>query len=374
MRRGRSGDTNRTVWPYLVWSAGKMFHVCRWRGQRSFHQHIHHLPTKVARSLIPGGSPSPFNTVPRTHFMSSTSAYSSPSPAESSSSATVRPTSTRDESPTMEPPRKRARSDLTPEQRRDARAHRNRIAAQNSRDKRKAQFAYLESRVAELEEENRRLRAGTDLSQFASAGNKSINLEAESVQARENRELKERIKSLESGWSAVIKALQASGLPLNIQVPPPASSHSLPTSTSPAGSLPTIVPSPPTAYPLSPATSTSSLPSSNIFEEFESTRHLARVATVESGAQLTSTSLQRVDSRRTIISPNSTSLLHPPRRRLPQTTQSRNRSATALWRSSFGRSLPPHLRHQLRLSPSKFSPQTFKLLPTSRRHPSSRRR
>jgi len=186
----------------------------------------------------------------------------------------------------MEPPRKRARSDLAPERRRGARAPRSRIAAQNSRDKRKAQFAYLDKRVAELEEENRRLRASTDLPQFASAGNKLVSLEAESVQARESREFKERIKSLESGRSAVIEALQASGLPPNIQVPPPAS-YSLPTFTPPAGSLPTIVPSPPTAYPLSPATSISSLPSSNIFEEFESTHHLARVATVESDARLT---------------------------------------------------------------------------------------
>jgi len=274
----------------------------------------------------------------------------------------------------MEPPRKRARADLSTEQRREARAHRNRIAAQNSRDKRKAQFAYLENRVAELEEENQRLRAGMGISQSTSADNKTVSPERESVQARENRELKERIKSLESGWSAVIKALQASGLPLDIQVPPPASTDSLlPAPTSSAGSLPTMVPSSSAVYPLSPATSTSSLSSSNIFEEFESTRHSARVATVESGAQLTPTSLQRVDSQRTIISPNSTSLLHPQRRRLSPTTQSRNRSATALWRSSCGRSLPRHLRHQLRLSLLKLSPQIFKL-PISRRHPPSRRR
>jgi hypothetical protein len=228
--------------------------------------------------------------------------------------------------------------------------------------------------VAELEEENQRLRAGKGLPQFTSADNKTVSLERESVQARENRELKERIKSLESGWSAVINALQASGLPLNIQVPPPTSTDSpLPPSTSSAGSLPTIVPSSPAVYPFSPATSTSSLSSSNIFEEFESTRHLARVATVESGAQLTPTSQQRVDSQRAIISPNSTSLLHPQRRRLPPTTQSQNRSATALWRSSCGRSLPTHLRHQLRLSLLKSSPQIFKLQ-TYRRRPPSRRR
>jgi len=273
----------------------------------------------------------------------------------------------------MEPPRKRARSDLNPEQRREARAHRNRIAAQNSRDKRKAQFSYLEQRVAELEEENQRLRAGMGLSQFT-PDNNSVSPERESIQARENRELKERIKSLESGWSAVIKALQASGLPLNIQVPPSATTDSpLPSSTSSAGSLPTIVPQSPAVYPLSPATSTSSLSSSNIFEEFESTRHLARVATVESGAQLTPTSLQRVDSQRAMISPNSTSLLHPQRRRLPPTTHSRNRSATALWRNSCGRSLPNHLRHQLRLSLLKSSPRIIKL-PISRQQPPSRRR
>ena len=311
--------------------------------------------------------------IPRTHPMSSTSPYSSPSPSESSSSTTLRPTSTRDDSSVMEPPRKRARSDLSTEQRREARAHRNRIAAQNSRDKRKAQFAYMEKRMAELEEENQRLRAGMGLSQFTPSA-KSVSLERESVQARENRELKERIKSLESGWSAVIKALQASGLPLNIQVPAPTSVGSpLPPSTSSASSLPTIALPSPTVYPLSPATSTSSLSSSNIFEEFESTRHLARVATVESGAQLTSTSLQRVDSQRAIISPNSTSLLHPQRRRrLLPTTQSQHRSATALWKNSCGRSLPLHLRHQLRLSLSKSSPKIFKP-PTSRRHPPSRR-
>ena len=225
--------------------------------------------------------------------------------------------------------------------------------------------------MAELEEENQLLRAGMGLSQFTPADNKSVGIERVSVQARENRELRERIKSLESGWTAVIQALQASGLPLNIQVPPCASTSSLALpSTSCASSLPTTVSTPPAVYPLSPATSTSSLSSSNIFEEFESTRHLARVATVESGAQLTPTSLQRVDSQRIIIRPNSTL---PQRRRLPPMIRSRNRSATALWRNYCGRSLPPHLRHQLRLSLSKFSPQILKL-PKSHPPPPSRRR
>lgn len=228
--------------------------------------------------------------------------------------------------------------------------------------------------MAELEEENQRLRAGMGLSQFTLADNKTVTLERDTVQARENRELRERIKSLESGWTAVINALRASGLPLNIQVPQQASTDSpVPPPASCPSSLPTIISPSPAVYPLSPATSTSSLSSSNIVEEFESTRHLARVATVESGAQLTPTSLQRVDSQRIIISPSSTPLLHPQRRRLLPMTQSRNRSATALWRNSCGKSLPPHLRHQLRLSLSKFSPQILKL-PTFRRRPPSRRR
>ena len=57
-------------------------------------------------------------------------------------------------SSSSEPPRKRSRSEVTAEERKEARAHRNRIAAQNSRDRRKAQFSYLERRVAELEEEH----------------------------------------------------------------------------------------------------------------------------------------------------------------------------------------------------------------------------
>jgi len=60
----------------------------------------------------------------------------------------------------------------------------------------------------------------------------------------------------------------------------------------------------------------------------------------------------------------------------PQVTQSRNQLAAALWRtrSSFRGSLPPHLRRQLCPSPSEFSPRIFKLLLTSCRNPSSRRR
>jgi cell division protein FtsB len=90
-------------------------------------------------------------------------------------------------------------------ERKEARAHRNRIAAQNSRDRRKAQFCWLERRVSELEEENRRLRAG-----FLVAPAQPDSPGAEELQ-KENAELRERIKTLENGWAAVLTAL-AGGL------------------------------------------------------------------------------------------------------------------------------------------------------------------
>ncbi|KAJ7798314.1 hypothetical protein B0H14DRAFT_2907109 [Mycena olivaceomarginata] len=77
-------------------------------------------------------------------------------------------------------------------ERKEARAHRNRIAAQNSRDRRKAQ-------------ENRRLRAG-----FLVAPAQPDSPGAEELQ-KENAELRERIKTLENGWAAVLTAL-AGGL------------------------------------------------------------------------------------------------------------------------------------------------------------------
>ncbi|KAJ7933147.1 hypothetical protein B0H13DRAFT_2262917 [Mycena leptocephala] len=86
-------------------------------------------------------------------------------------------------------------------ERKEARAHRNRIAAQNSRDRRKAQFCWLERRVSELEEENRRLRAG-----FLVAPAQPDSPGAEELQ-KENAELRERIKTFENGWAAVLTVL-----------------------------------------------------------------------------------------------------------------------------------------------------------------------
>lgn len=169
-------------------------------------------------------------------------------------------------SPTPEPgpSRKRPRTEMTSEERKEARAHRNRIAAQNSRDRRKAQFSHLERRVAELEEENRQLRAGLGISSPTA------------TRDRENEELRERIKTLEQGWDAVVKALAAQGLP-TLPAPKPAEKKPEPAPATP----------PSVFFPLSPAPSNSSLEfESNVFspdfispdlvdQESTATRHLA---------------------------------------------------------------------------------------------------
>ncbi|KAI0266990.1 hypothetical protein BC834DRAFT_1040820 [Gloeopeniophorella convolvens] len=174
-------------------------------------------------------------------------------------------------------PRKRARSDLTQEERREARAHRNRIAAQNSRDKRKAQFSALEARIGELEAENRALRVG-----MAHPHPSTDNAEqraANAAREAENSALRERVRVLETGWEAIVRALQthgvAAGLP-SLLVPPPAETNapspsSAASSPSPPPSTTTfpvlVPPTPtfpldPTAFPLSPAPSYSSAVSS----------------------------------------------------------------------------------------------------------------
>ncbi|KAJ8494989.1 hypothetical protein ONZ51_g1994 [Trametes cubensis] len=186
------------------------------------------------------------------------------------------------------PPRKRARSDISPEERREARAHRNRIAAQNSRDRRKAQFAYLERRVAELEEENRQLRVGMGLTvPTHSQEQKDEEREKDMARERENEELRQRVKTLEAGWEAVMKALAASGLPLNLPTASLPGTSAVPSSAAPApttsgqtsstSTFPVFVPTSP-AFPISPAPSDSSS-SSTLFDsvDFDSTRHLARL-------------------------------------------------------------------------------------------------
>ncbi|KIY50390.1 hypothetical protein FISHEDRAFT_71992 [Fistulina hepatica ATCC 64428] len=112
------------------------------------------------------------------------------------------------------PSRKRARtSEMTSDEKKEARAHRNRLAAQNSRDRRKAQFNYLERRVAELEEENRRLRTGIVAPAAPLLEESRVQAAVDAARDRENEELKQRIKTLEQGWEAVMKVLASQGIP-----------------------------------------------------------------------------------------------------------------------------------------------------------------
>ncbi|CCO27057.1 hypothetical protein BN14_01091 [Rhizoctonia solani AG-1 IB] len=90
---------------------------------------------------------------------------------------------------------------MSPEERKEARAQRNRIAAQCSRDRRKQQFAELETRVQELEEENRRLRAGAVVEPPKPKVEQKSN-EQESRE-KENEELRERVRQLEKAWENV---------------------------------------------------------------------------------------------------------------------------------------------------------------------------
>src|SRR6202040_2884185 len=140
----------------------------------------------------------------------------------------------------------------------------------------------------ELEEENRRLRANQMEDGSSSARRFSQDEAGEKIRDKENEELRERIKTLERGWDAVVKALADQGLPTGILLPHSATSTTTPTANTTADSpqspsaFPVIVPNT-YIYPTSPAPSNTSLSSSSFdfgFDvvESESTRHLARVA------------------------------------------------------------------------------------------------
>ncbi|KAJ2971768.1 hypothetical protein NUW54_g12423 [Trametes sanguinea] len=144
--------------------------------------------------------------------------------------------------------------------------------------------------------------------------------EKELARERENEELRQRVKTLEAGWEAVMKALAASGLPLNLPSVPPSSTSSVPSSNAiaPATSgqpstttFPVFVSTVP-PFP-SPAPSDSSSSSSTLFDsdDFDSTRHLARVATTDA-PRLSSVSLQRVVPNVRQITSNWSSISPPP--------------------------------------------------------------
>lgn len=193
-------------------------------------------------------------------------------------------------------PRKRPRSDMSPEEKREARAHRNRIAAQNSRDKRKLQFHQLEQRVAELEAENSQLRSTLSHSQPAMVLTPPLG-ERERQRDRENQELRERIKVLEQGWASVVQALTAAGQSIPALGLPPSLTQetkpSFPSLASDADStLELIRPQSPSAASV---TSTPSLTfSSRSASTDDSARHPARMAnTSDSLTSVPEVSLQR---------------------------------------------------------------------------------
>ncbi|KAH9020832.1 hypothetical protein EDB85DRAFT_2293682 [Lactarius pseudohatsudake] len=205
---------------------------------------------------------------------------SPPSPSSSTSSkppAKSRPAPTSNEDAA---PRKRSRSDLTTEERKEARAHRNRIAAQNSRDKRKAQYSALEARIGELEAENRALRTGIAHSRPVAIDNTEQRA-ADAAREAETRALRDRVRTLETAWEAILRTLQTQGtmaglptlpppFPVRTNTPPPSSSSVLSSpSPSPSHSMttfPVMVPPNPifslddAIFPISPSPSNVSLP------------------------------------------------------------------------------------------------------------------
>jgi hypothetical protein len=160
-------------------------------------------------------------------------------------------------------PKRRSRTGLTPEERREARAHRNRIAAQSSRDRKKVQFSELSTRVAELEAENRVLRLGVQ---------SSIPQLSDSSIVQENAALKVRVQQLEIAWQNMAKLIGS--MPLIQAQPAPVLRPHL---------------QPLLSLPLSPAPTTLSAPES-LETPAEPTCESARFANVSS----LETSLQRV--------------------------------------------------------------------------------
>ncbi|GJJ06262.1 hypothetical protein Clacol_000453 [Clathrus columnatus] len=198
---------------------------------------------------------------------------SSPAPAASSSSINT-PASAATPSTSTQSSRKRPRTETSPEEKREARAHRNRIAAQNSRDRRKAQFTQLEERVQALQRENEQLRA-----ELQRERERRDNAEKE----KENAELKERVKSLEQAWEPVLKAFQSQGLPSSLFAPKSSSSSQSPDPKPdpPTTTFPVFIESPPVLplTPLSVATASSTVYNQPGLND-SSIRHLARVAGV----------------------------------------------------------------------------------------------
>ena len=207
-------------------------------------------------------SPSEQTMAPTRHSQSSRKSSPYPSLDSASEYASEYSPEVQPDSNVSTGPKRRSRTGLTPEERREARAHRNRIAAQSSRDRKKAQFSDLSARVAELETENRALRLGVQ---------SSIPQLSDASVVQENAALKVRVQQLELAWQNMAKLIGS--MPI-IQAQP----------------APVLRPhvQPLLSLPLSPAPTTLSAPES-LETPAEPTCESARFANVS-----LETSLQRV--------------------------------------------------------------------------------
>lgn len=107
--------------------------------------------------------------------------------------------------------------EASPEERRAARAQRNRIAAQSSRDRRKEEHRYLRDRISELERENQLLRAGhflppamtspapSAVSLDSASGSGSADQWKRDIES-ENRELRNKVANLERMFTLIAPA------------------------------------------------------------------------------------------------------------------------------------------------------------------------
>lgn len=268
-------------------------------------------------------------------------ALSAPSPSPSDDSDRGSP------EPQSAPSRKRQRTDMSAEERKEARAHRNRIAAQNSRDRRKLQFSQLNNRVAELEEENRQLKE--ELSMYRSKQHPSpqvVPTFTDNTREQENEELRERVRSLEKSWESVVRMLAVQGKAGALPTPPISTS-------SDSGNSPLFGHASPTLSMLSATDGSID----------EHTRHSARVATAGTPSPVSSAALQRValKSRRThrassTASPSTSQSTTPsPKTSTTSTTQTTQplRSSLASRTGSWTSSLPRRPRRASRLVPSQ---------------------
>lgn len=244
----------------------------------------------------------------------------------------------------------------TSEEKREARAQRNRQAAQESRDRRKREFGELHGRVAQLEAENAALREAQQNKTTIGLGPVSTTGDERTERLeRENAELLERVTRLEAALTSVMPLIQGSR---------PSSVVPGLTSTTPSSPSHTTTPSFPSVFVAPPAIESSAL---------ESTRHLARVATVPSPLlDVKVTPQQRVDSSSAMISHPPTVARIPQRQTIPSPTTTHPSSPPKT--SSTASHLPHH--PPLPSPPSTIVPRpTFGFTPWSkaqlatRRHP-----